>query len=189
MVPACPNFICLSYTRAIPKGLTFGLCWYVLRLYSVQNLRTHLLYRPLVFPLSFSFFHVRAWTAGILLFVFLASTVSANDCELWINCLDQDYAPFKFLNYWSPWYDLRGWLGVKTLSWMSLLKSAVEKLPPSQRSSLESLLPRKDRDWKSSDIQLSGYSFSCFRFVCSFVALLKATYAEISTFIVLSCRH
>ena len=48
---------------------------------------------------------------------------------------------------------------------MSLLKIAVEKLLPSQRSSLEN----------DSDIQLTIYYFSCFIFICPFAILLKAT--------------
>ena len=46
---------------------------------------------------------------------------------------------------------------------MSLLKIAVEKLPPSTAIF-------------NSDIQLSVYPFSCFVSVCPFGALLKATY-------------
>ena len=57
---------------------------------------------------------------------------------------------------------------------MLLLKIAVEKLSPSQRSSL--------------DIQLSFFSFLCFITVCLIVALLKATYAE-NVHIVLSNRY
>ena len=40
----------------------------------------------------------------------------------------------------------------------------------------------------NSEIQLSVYSFSCFRSVCPSVTLLKATYAE-NSLIVLSCPH
>ena len=70
---------------------------------------------------------------------------------------------------------------------MLLLKIAVEKLPPSQRSSLEKFSFSKldlceggsfSTAIFNSDIQLSVYSFLCFVSVCPLVALLKATYAE-----------
>ena len=38
MVPASPNFNCHLFTRAIPKGLPFGLCLYVLRVCNVHVL-------------------------------------------------------------------------------------------------------------------------------------------------------
>ena len=38
MVPPSPNFICHFFTKAIPKGLPFGLWLYVLRLYNVRVL-------------------------------------------------------------------------------------------------------------------------------------------------------
>ena len=40
----------------------------------------------------------------------------------------------------------------------------------------------------NSDTQLSVYSCACFIFLCPFVALLKATYAE-NSHIVLCCQH
>ena len=63
---------------------------------------------------------------------------------------------------------------------MSLLKIVGEKLPPSQRSSLEMIL--------KSNIEISVFHISCFISVCPFVYLSKEKFAE-NSHVVLSSLY